>query len=260
MEVNLRIEREELNKINDEYNKKQNEYIRIKENMKTLLTMIETYKSKIDSIEKELKVNLSILEELNNKKEILESEIKEIKSKLKNLESNLNLISDELVNINNNILMLQKEKEEYLREFSAIEANLKLIDEIISKKEIKELKSYLNKTLGENLELSPDELNLLEYYYGELLNAIIIDNIDEIESIIKTTPNENIIFILKNALKNLPVKIYIKEKFDRKVDDSRSSFIFYKDKNLLITPHGFILHIVKTKKEFFHLKKKEKFF
>ncbi|MGC8872457.1 MAG: AAA family ATPase [Caldimicrobium sp.] len=254
----LKEELDKLNKINDEYNKKEKEFLKLKENIKIFLKKRETDQKEIDLIDKELKKCQINLEALKKEKNSLENQEREINSNIKKIEDSLKLILAEINKIDEKILYIHKEKENYLRELSGIEANLKLINELTNKEEKEILTSYINRTIGANLEVSSEELTLLEYFYNDYLKSIIVRDFNEIESIIKEQNVEDISFILIDALKNIPLKIMIKDSFDKQPCADEKNFIYYNDKKLLITPQGFILYLPKKKKRGYFSLKKEK--
>lgn len=253
----LREKKEKMNKLNKEIQAKEYEYLKLKENLKSISEKIDLNKKEIFSIEKELKDCQLILENLNKKRSNLKEREEEIIFKLKDLEKETGLLIEEITEITKNLELIKNKKEEYLRELSAIEANLKLINELTSKEEKKVLKSFVNKTFGENLNLTQEEIFLLENFYGELLKAILVNDFKDIENIIARYPEENLTFYLKENFNNLTIKIFLKELTENIIHENPNVFIYDPKKKLLLTPQGFILYLSQLKKGYFSLKKEK---
>ncbi len=251
----FREKAEKLNYLNNEVQKMNYEYLKIKENLKNLTEKKLFYEKEVFSINENLNNFQLMLENLENKKASLKKEDEEIKIKLKDIEKKIDFIEKEIANISKDLKILNNIKGEKLRELSAIEASLKLIGELTLKEEKNVLIFFSNKILGESLNLSQEEIFILESFYGDLLKAILVNDLKDIENIINKYPEENLQFFLRDRLDNLNTKILFENLSPNAIYENKNFFVYDKDKKLLFTPFGFILYLAQKRKGYFSLKK-----
>ncbi|MCS7198942.1 MAG: AAA family ATPase [Caldimicrobium sp.] len=265
------------NKLNIEYSKWNNEYIVLLNNQEKVKNEYNYIKNKKEQINHKIEIlneekliqekesenlksdlqrhtialkkleeeKIALESKYNNKTELIQHKrilLEELKGKEENLKLNL----ESLKNIKNNLLSEIKNKEE----------NLKLINKFLTEETFTIPEGYLSKTLGGNLSLSLDKLNLLENFYGDLFKALVIDSWEDLEMLLDKTDYH--LFIFAKDLYNLPLSIKEVQNFRGEISD-KTCFHYDSNRKLLFTPQGFILRIKEKKKGYFTLKSEQSY-
>ncbi len=252
------IEYEKILKEYKEHKSKQDEIknkcLQLSEKLKFLRREKESQEKEFDLIKREMENSQKALVNLNMEKEFLckiLTKTSEDKAVYEKILENLRSEESELKNRKNTI---KEEINKIITEIKNKEENINLINSILEEEKKAIPRDYQMKTLGENLKLSIDEINILEYYYGDFLKAVLVENYEEIEKIYNFTGYS--LYFLMDYFNKLNTKVHIKEKLIEEGNDE-STFEFFLDKNLLKTPQGFVLYVKKEKKGYFTLRKEK---
>ncbi len=246
-------------------------FINFKEIEKSLFSIREEKNKLLERIKylKEEKEELCKRLKLEEKREsLLEKELNDLKKEKKAWDEIIFRKNEELKKLKTQEKEVLKELEEKEKEYNSFQEKLRDISQEIKSLETriqlikKLLKSQKNKSfvkdlpsLGEMLNVSPQDLKLLEMCLGERLEAVVVKDLKEALEISSKT-NQNITFAIN--IKEETFKIErIKEdlSFYKDLKTWPNHYIFFENEKLLLTPEGFAFLLKKEKEGFFFLKK-----
>ncbi|BAU23036.1 hypothetical protein THC_0644 [Caldimicrobium thiodismutans] len=246
-------------KLNQEYDAIKKEGIRFREKKDFL-------ERELSFIHKELALKEGEAQEIEDsqnklleEKELLEKIVLQKTREREDLEREIVSLKNSSDALKAKLKEVQEKKRELISEKKTTEEKIRLLSQILNSEERNFNSKLLEKTIGNYLKHPLEDLAILENYYGDLLKAIIINDIEEINSIIEKEKG-NLIFVKESALSSIPFGL---KKLESKYYTSESipeDFVFLKDKKLLISPQGFILYLKDTKKGYFSLKREKELF
>lgn len=249
----------ERQKLNSQFDSLKREGIRLREKREFLEKELNLISKETSLKEDEIKQLELSQRKLTEDKIILEKTIAKKREEKEDLEREISHLQASAEELRSNIEGLQKKKGELNTEKRALEEKLRLLSQILESEERGLDPQLLERTLGNLLRVSPEEMTLLENYYKDLLKAIVIKDLKEVEILIKREKG-NLIFIVESALADLPLALKILDSGEYLPESASKELIFLKDKNLLISPTGFIFYLRDTKKGYFSLKKEKEVF
>lgn len=242
-----------LQELREEFNKINNEIIKTKERKNFIDREKRKFYKELENL-KEEKIKIEkIFEKINDEKTVLENIIKNRNEEIQNLEREILNLKKKEENIKENLNKIKEKKIQYQTELKNWQENLKLLDQILQKEERELNTKWLSRTLGNLIKEEPEKIELLEFFYRDLLKAILVKDLKEIEEI-SNREEQNLIFIREKDLKELPIKIKDAKSVEE-IPERLDYFLYMPYKSLLLTPYGFILSIKKRKKGYFSLTK-----
>jgi chromosome segregation protein len=269
--INLKREKEKISKIFEEKLKNfqifEKEYLLTEKEEENLKEKGNSLKKKISQLKKEKDINEKILEDLSIKLKNLEKEKKALENLFKEKEKTL----EDLINFKEKIIEESKElykklenfnakKQNLLIEIQSLKDRLGLIEKILSKN-LSSISKNLNlPSLESYLNLSTEDISLLELIFKENLDAFVIEELNLIKNFVSQDLKENIIFLWgePEIIKSFSIEKY--NSFSDEILESYKThprFIYFIKEKILLTPYGFICFIRKEKKGIFSLKKEK---
>ncbi len=246
-------------KVNSEFDILKREGIRLKEKRGFLEKELNLISKETALRKEEIKQIELTQKKLVEDRILLEKTIAQKREEKEFLEKEISHLQASADELRSSIEVIQKKKDALNTEKRALEEKLRLLSQILRSEERSLNPQLLERTLGSRLKVSPEEMALLENYYRDLLKALIVKDLKEVEVIIKREKG-NLIFIEESALASLPLELKILDSGEYHLGSPSKGLIFLKDKNLLLSPTGFIFYLSNTKKGYFSLRKEKEVF
>jgi len=266
---NLKSEKEEISKIFEEKLKNfqnfEKEYLLMKKEEENLREKRNFLEREISQLEKEknekvledLFINLKNLEE---EKKALDSLFKEKEKKLEDLINFKEKILEESKELHKELENFNTKKQKLLIEIQSLKDRLSLIEKILSKS-LSSISKNLNlPSLESYLNLSAEDISLLELIFKENLDAFVIEELNLIKNFISQDLKENIVFLWgePEIIKSFSIEKH--NSLSDKILESYKNhprFIYLIKEKILLTPYGFIYFIRKEEKGIFSLKREK---
>ncbi|MCS7150021.1 MAG: AAA family ATPase [Caldimicrobium sp.] len=241
----------------NKYNHVKNKREQIKERIDHLSSEKNLLEKEADRIKRELSDYEKTLAELDSEKSILEKRLEELQSLINKAEEDLKNLKSEEENLKEEIQTLKDKKINLLSDIKNKEDNISLLEKVLKEEKGTIPEAYISKTLGTKLELDLEKLSLLESFYGEFLKAIVVENWEELNCLLRDT--EHHLFIFSKDISRLPLELrYLKEPMRELEVENRAYFGYFTEKKLLFTPLGLIVRLVESKKGYFTITKEKR--